>query len=238
MRETTVRGDRNRELLSQTVRGIIFDCDGVLVMNTNEIYDEALTLAVRSFKSEFSDIELKDLKSSTRGKTFHYQLEKILGIRHPHLGDAVQQYEKYLHSDNIFNRISLLEGTDQVLMTLKHEGYVLAMATGMNPSLLTRLFREKILPNDIFEHIGSIHDISNPELQKPHPKILLDLLSSLKLSPEQVAYIGDTEDDIIMARRSRIFSIAVLTGRLNESHAKTIGADLILTSVLELPKWI
>lgn len=225
------------EIVRKRFRGIIFDCDGVLIMSTNEIYDEALTSTVRTFRPEFPDKELQQVMSKTRGKTYIHQLEMILGSGHPHLNGAIKHYERYLHLDDIFHRISLLEGVEGILMELKRKGYVLAMATGMTPSLLSRLFREGILPN-VFERVANVHDISDTELQKPHPKVLLDLLNSLDISVAEAVYVGDTEDDIEMAKRCGVFSVAVLTGRLKEYQAFAIGADLVLASALELPKWI
>jgi phosphoglycolate phosphatase len=207
-------------------------------MNTNEIYDEALTSTTQKFKPELSGKALEQLMSRTRGKTFTNQLQLILGKTHPRFNAAIRHYEEYLHSDGVYVRISLLENAEDLLRGLKHKGHVLALATGMNPSLLARLFHDGTLPSDIFEQVASIHDISDPELQKPHPKVLLDLLKNLKLTPKEAAYVGDTCDDVEMAKRCGMLSVAVLTGRLRKRQSQATGADLVLESVLELPKWI
>lgn len=218
-------------------RGIIFDCDGVLIMNTNQIYDEALISTVHHFKPKLSDAEIQRVMLSTRGKTFVNQLKMLLGSKHPLLEEAIRHYERYLHRDDIYRRISLLDGVDKVLFDLKGKGYILGMATGMNPSLLDRLFRDGILPG-VFQHVANVHKILEPQFQKPHPKILIDLLDSLDLLPEEAAYIGDTSDDIEMAKKAGVFSIAVLTGWLNKQQALNMRSDLILRSALELPEWI
>jgi phosphoglycolate phosphatase len=217
-------------------RCIVFDCDGVLILNSNEIYDEALTLTAQEFKPDFPTSALQQLMSQTRGKTFVHQLRRILGDGHPRLEEAIKYYENYIHLESSYRRISSVDEENETLISLKRQGYLLALATGMNPSLLARLFGDGILP-EVFERVASLHDISEPELQKPHPKLLLDVLDGLKLSPAEAIYVGDTADDIEMARRGEVFSVAVLTGRLNEKQAFDAGADLILASILELPKW-
>jgi phosphoglycolate phosphatase len=223
--------------LAMKFRGIIFDCDGVLILSTNEIYDEALTLTIRSFKPEFPEERLQQIMMKTRGKTFVHQLRLILGSDYPDLDDAIKFYESYIHLDSVYHRILPLEGVEAVLSEMKSKGYKLAMATGMNPSLLARLFQEGILP-EIFDDVANVHSIADPELQKPNPKILLDLLSTLRLTPAEAVYVGDTEDDVEMAKRCGVFPVAVLTGRLKEKQAHGSGASLILASALELPRWI
>lgn len=216
---------------------LIFDCDGVLVLNTNEIYDEALVSAVRAVEPSMRLPELQGIMSKTRGKTFVHQLRLALGHDHPGLGDAIRLYEQYIHRDDVYARAVPLTGVGECLTRLKREGYTLAMATGMNPSLLSRLFRDRLLP-DVFAAVASVHDIGDAEMQKPHPKLLLDLLSSLGHTPRDATYIGDTEDDIRMAQQSKVFSIAVLTGRIGREQAHATGADLILPSALDLTAWL
>jgi HAD superfamily hydrolase (TIGR01549 family) len=217
-------------------RGIVFDCDGVLIMNSNRIYDEALSAALGHVSGEVSEARLQEIKSTTRGKTFTFQLELYLGSKHPALREAIEFYERFIHSDENYGQFTLLDGVDMVLAELKRRGYVLAMATGMNPSLLERLLADRILP-DIFERIASVHEIRDPSLQKPHPTVLTGLLTAVGLSPDETAYVGDTEDDIRMAKRCGVFAVAVLTGRLTADRSSAVGADLVLESALELPKW-
>jgi phosphoglycolate phosphatase len=223
------------EVLSPCLKCIIFDCDGVIILNTNEIYDEALFSTSFCYRPAIPLEEIKDIMSKTRGKTFIYQLELILGRKDPNLKAAIQNYENYIHSDEVYSRIKLLEGSSCILWGIKNSGYKLALATGMNPSLMQRLFMDGIIPN-VFDQVSLVHDITNPMLQKPNPKILIDLASSLDISPEEAAYVGDTEDDIQMAKACNMFSIAVLTGRLNRSQALAKGANRVLPSILELPK--
>jgi phosphoglycolate phosphatase len=219
------------------ILGIIFDCDGVLIMNTNSLYDRALENAVNFVEPNYSTKEIYNVISKSQGKTFTHQLKLILGENHQYLCKAIERYEAYIHLPENYNQIYLLKGSYGLLNTLKEKGIILALATGMNPSLLTRLKKEKILPC-LFDNIGLTHDISDPKYQKPHPKILIDLLEQMHLLYTDVAYVGDTIDDIVMAKESLIYSIAVLTGRLTEKEAKEVGADLVLSSVLEVGLWI
>jgi phosphoglycolate phosphatase-like HAD superfamily hydrolase len=103
----------------------------------------------------------------------------------------------------------------------------------MNPSLLNRLFAEGVLP-DLFEAVASVHDIPESHLQKPHPKLLLDLLSSMNVKPERACYVGDSLPDIEMARRAGVVSVAVLTGSMNRTQAEEAKPNYILDSMREI----
>lgn len=218
-------------------QGIIFDCDGVLILNTNEIYDEALNAAVHEVKPDVSQGEIDELTSRTRGKSFKYQLQQLLEDSGPKLNDAIQCYERYVHDEPNFRRIKPLAGIAAFLQNLANSGYVLALATGMNPSLLARLFGEGVLP-EIFRVVGNTHDIADARFQKPHPTLLANILGALRLPPSEAVHVGDTWDDVEMARLTGVYSIAVLTGRLDETQAVAARADLVLDSVLEIPKWL
>ncbi len=216
---------------------VILDCDGVLVMNTNEIYDEALRNTVSIFAPEYPSDALAELMERTRGKTFDHQLRSILGSDDIRLTRAIETYEQYLHREDVYSRVTLLAGASRALEELKQLGYILALATGMNPSLLDRLFADRLLP-DMFTFISSVHEISDPKFQKPHPKTLQKVLFALNRPAKESLYVGDTIDDVLMARSCSIFSIAVLTGRLTRKVAIDAGAELVLNSVLELPPWL
>lgn len=93
------------------------------------------------------------------------------------------------------------------------------------------------------------------KLGKPHPFILYKAIypeesvrnlanNNFKISnPETIAYIGDAGSDVVSAKKAEVFSIGVLTG-FAEGEARNqkkamltdLGCDVILDSVLDLPK--
>lgn len=210
----------------------IFDCDGVLILDTLELYDEALTVAIRAIDPDVSDENIVALQQSTQGKSFHHQLRQQFGATCD-ISSSIEAYESYIHQPAAFRRIRLLDGAEAELQRILAAGKRLALATGMNPSLLDRLFSEGILP-DLFETVARVHDIPESHLQKPHPRLLLQLLSSTNVEPEQACYIGDTLPDIEMARNAGVVSVAVLTGSLDRTQAVKAKPDYILESMLEV----
>lgn len=71
--------------------------------------------------------------------------------------------------------------------------------------------------------------------RKPHPAPLFAALRSLKMSTAECVYVGDTPEDIEMARRACVRSIGVIGPFPVSTKLKAAHPDLLLESVAELP---
>lgn len=74
--------------------------------------------------------------------------------------------------------------------------------------------------------------------KKPHPAALRIALERLKAEPRECVYVGDTPEDMQMAKRAGVRAIGVL-GPF--PSAKRIGAekpDVLLRSIRELPEFL
>jgi HAD superfamily hydrolase (TIGR01509 family) len=72
--------------------------------------------------------------------------------------------------------------------------------------------------------------------RKPDPAPLRLALRRLKASPEETVYVGDSPEDIEMARRAGVRSIGVLGPFPTEARLRAARPDLLLASVRDVPK--
>lgn len=72
--------------------------------------------------------------------------------------------------------------------------------------------------------------------RKPDPAPLRLALRRLKASPEDTIYVGDSPEDIEMARRAGVRSIGVLGPFPTEARLRAARPDLLLASVRDVPK--
>lgn len=72
---------------------------------------------------------------------------------------------------------------------------------------------------------------------KPDAGQLLAFVRATGLKPEDCVMIGDSLDDLGAARAAGMMSIAVLTG-LADRATLAPSADLVLTSIAQLPDWL
>jgi phosphoglycolate phosphatase len=74
--------------------------------------------------------------------------------------------------------------------------------------------------------------------KKPHPAPLELALARLKAEPEECVYVGDTPEDIQMARRAGVRAIAVLGPFPSAKRIRAENPEVLLNSVRELPRYL
>ena len=88
---------------------------------------------------------------------------------------------------------------------------------------LTRLFAARVCSGDTLQ-------------KKPHPAPLRLALRRMCLSPAACVYVGDSPEDLEMARRAGVRAIAVLGRFPTEKSLRAARPELLLSSIQELPK--
>jgi len=87
---------------------------------------------------------------------------------------------------------------------------------------LTRVFRTRVLGGDTEE-------------KKPHPAPLLKALKEMKAEARQCVYVGDTPEDVEMARAAGVRAIAVLGPFPTEKRLRAVRPEILLNRLEELP---
>ncbi len=87
---------------------------------------------------------------------------------------------------------------------------------------LTRVFRSRVLGGD------------TPE-KKPHPAPLLKALREMKAEARNCVYVGDTPEDVEMARAAGVRAIAVLGPFPTEKRLRAARPEILLEGLEELP---
>jgi HAD superfamily hydrolase (TIGR01509 family) len=87
---------------------------------------------------------------------------------------------------------------------------------------LTRVFRTRVLGGDTEE-------------KKPHPAPLLKALREMKADARDCVYVGDTPEDVEMARAAGVRAIAVLGPFPTEKRLRAVKPEILLNELQELP---
>jgi phosphoglycolate phosphatase len=74
--------------------------------------------------------------------------------------------------------------------------------------------------------------------KKPHPEPLQLALKRLRARPENCIYVGDTAEDMEMARRAGVREIGVLGPFPTAERIRAARPRLLLESIRELPKYL
>ena len=125
----------------------------------------------------------------------------------------------------------LLPGARRVLRALERR-FDLALVTSGNRRRVRRQLREF----DLVRKFGACVCCEDAPRRKPHPAPLELALRRLRAEPESCVYVGDTPDDIEMARRAGVRAIAVLGPFPTHHRLRAARPDMLLDSIAELPE--
>lgn len=207
---------------------IVFDWDGTLFDST--------ALIARCIQASCADLGL-DIPSDTDAKyvigmglidALRHAAPGLPQSRYPELG-ARYRHHYFAHQDDLV----LFDGTLAMLEALKARHHLLGVATGksrrgLDESLTTVALR------GVFDATRTADETAS----KPHPRMLLELMTELKVEPERTLMIGDTTHDLQLAANAGTASVAVSYGAHEPSAFAAFGTRHVAHSTAELHDWL
>jgi HAD superfamily hydrolase (TIGR01509 family) len=208
-------------LKSKSLQGVLFDWDGTLI--NSYAADSSAYLAM--FREMGIPWGLEELAQHYSPNWYRvYRAAKLPRARWDYADRAWRaQYAK--HSPR------LIAGARQVLTRLGRAHHLGLVTSGdrdrvtqqLREFRLTRLFGARVCSGD------------TPE-RKPHPAPLRLALQKLCLKPSACVYVGDSPEDLEMAKRAGVRAIAVLGPFPTEKRLRAARPDFLLESIRELPE--
>ncbi len=207
-------------LKNKSLQGVLFDWDGTLI--NSYAADSSAYLAM--FREMGIPWGLEELAQHYSPNWYRvYRAAKLPRARWDDADRAWRsQYAK--HSPQ------LIAGARQVLDRLG-QAHHLGLVTSGDRDRVTRQLREFRLTRLFGARVCSG---DTPE-KKPHPAPLRLALQQLCLKPSACVYVGDSPEDLEMAKRAGVRAIAVLGPFPTEKRLRAARPDLLLESIRELP---
>jgi HAD superfamily hydrolase (TIGR01509 family) len=206
---------------NKSLRGVLFDWDGTLI--DSYAADSSAYLAM--FREMGIPWGLKELARHYSPNWYRvYRAAKLPRARWDDADRAWRsQYAK--HSPR------LIAGARQVLVQLGRAHHLGLVTSGdrdrvtqqLRTFRLTRLFGARVCSGD------------TPE-KKPHPAPLRLALRQLRLEPSACVYVGDSPEDLEMAKSAGVRAIAVLGPFPTEKRLRSARPEFLLESIRELPE--
>jgi len=206
---------------------IVFDWDGTII-------DSAATI-VECIRESARDLGLEVPERSRASHVIGLGLHDSLRHAVPDLPrerytEFVAAYRRHFLARE--DSMALFAGMEELLLGLK-ETHVLAIATGKSRRGLDRaLAATGVGP---FFSASRCADETSP---KPHPAMLLELMSELEVGRERVLMIGDTSHDLEMAKAAEVDSVAVTYGAHPEEGLRACNPLICLSTVASLSAWL
>ena len=125
----------------------------------------------------------------------------------------------------------LLPGTREVLVSLRNHGIHLAVATA-DLTDITNAILKRLDIDGLFDIVIGADSVRR---DKPDPEMIETAISRVGATPERVAFVGDTVNDMEMGRRSGIgLVVGVLEGGVTPREDLEELADLVIDSVRDI----
>jgi phosphoglycolate phosphatase len=203
------------------LRGVLFDWDGTLL--NSYAADTAAYLAMfREMQIPWGLAELEQHYSPN-----WYNVYRAANLPRAKWDAADKAWR--LH----YTRYSpkLLPGARRVL-TLLARRHSLGLVTSGDRDRVHRQLREFRLWDRFTARVCS----GDTRLRKPHPAPLRLALDHMRLRPAETVYVGDSSEDLEMARSAGVrAAIAILGPFPTEKRLRAAKPDLLLESITELP---
>ena len=127
----------------------------------------------------------------------------------------------------------LFDGVLPMLEALKARGHRLAVATGKSRRGLNEVLATVAL-RDLFDDSRTADETSG----KPHPRMLLELMEALDVTPERTLMIGDTTHDLQLAINAGCASVGVSYGAHEPSSFESLNPLFVAHSTEALQAWL
>ncbi len=208
---------------------IVFDWDGTLFDST--------ALIVRCIQRACGDVGTRVPSDAEAAYVIGLGLQDALAHaapewpreRYAELGERYRQH--YFASQH---ELALFPGVLPMLQALRERGaHKLAIATGKTRRGLDLALQTSAL--------GALFDGSrtaDETASKPHPRMLLELMSEFGAAPERTLMVGDTTHDLQMALNAGTPRLAVSYGAHERDAFDALAPLAIVHSAAELHDWL
>jgi len=189
--------------MNERFKLVVFDWDGTLMDSEAQI--------VNSLANVISDLNLPSRSDRDLRNVIGLGLPEAIRHLFPDEESEVQRNfaERYRHHflSGAQSPSALFHGALEVVSRLHEQGYLLAVATGKSRRGLDRSLQET--SSGEYFHVTRCADET---FSKPHPQMLLEIMTDLNVEPDETVMIGDTEYDLQMAAQAGTAALAVSYG--------------------------
>ena len=213
-------------MINLKIKAVIFDVDGTLVDSLDFIVDTFVEAA----KEAGFQIKSEDVKKLV-GIPGREIIKRVLKISDPQKIEEIRRRWNKIQRETYAKRVKPYPGVREILEYLKKRGFKLAVAT----SLLSKKAKEVLQIFNIEKYFDTCVAADNVKRAKPSPDVFLEAAKRLKVNPEECIIVGDTEYDVMAAKKAKM-KIALFDPKKQGLKSVKIKPDYIIHSYQELKK--
>ncbi|WP_434756962.1 HAD family hydrolase [Borrelia puertoricensis] len=213
------------------IKACIFDMDGTLI---NSIMDIAFSMNLALKNLGYTKIKTDEFNTLV-GRGYSKLVENTLKhlnvkLNNKQIKDNLYQEFVQAYNQNLSSLTRAYDGIPELLRKLNSLNIPVGILSNKNHEELL------IISQNIFKDINffEVRGYSPRFEAKPDPENALDMIIELNLMPKEIAYIGDSDVDMLTAQNAGFLPIGVAWGFRTIKELKESGAKYILSSPSEL----
>lgn len=199
------------------LRAVLFDWDGTLA-NTAEASYRCYEKLFGSYGIPFD----RDAFQRTYSPNWHLTYT-ALGLARERWVEADALWLNHYQGEEVV----LIEGTREALAHVHADGLAAGLVTSGDRVRVARELAGLDVAS-FFEVVVCAEDIVN---RKPHPEALLLALDRMGVAASQAAYVGDSPEDIEMARAAGVYAVGIPGGFPNREALAASGPDQVAETI-------
>lgn len=207
---------------------IAFDWDGTLFDSTALITRCIQAAAVDLGLPRPSDAQASYVIGMGLGEALAHAVPELPRERYRELGERYRHH--YFAAQH---KVTLFEGTLEMLQALKARHHWLVVATGKSRRGLNEALQSVELQG-LFDGTRTADETAS----KPNPLMLLELMREFGAEPERTLMIGDTTHDLELARNAGTARVAVSYGAHDADSFAEFAPLHVAHSVPDLHRWL
>jgi phosphoglycolate phosphatase len=208
---------------------LVFDWDGTLVDSIKRIVTSLQFASKQTLDIMISETQARDvigLGLSEAIAKLHPELdEQQHSDELNNIADVYRQH--YLYDNTV--AAPLFAGVNELLHSLRENGYTLAISTGKSRIGLEQSINE----HQLADYFATTR-CAGENKSKPHPEMLHEIIAELNFSAAQTLMIGDSEHDLKMANNANMQCIGVTHGVHDAATLERHNPLTCLTNITEL----
>lgn len=207
-------------MIAAMVRAVLFDWDGTLADTAEASY--------RCYVRMFGELGIA-FDRETYARTYSpnwYRTFEMLGVPREQWPHADARWLAHFAEEPV----ALIDGARDLLDGVVRRGFATGIVTSGGRE---RVSRELAL-HGLASHVHECVYGCDVKEKKPHPEGLLLCLDRLGVAAWEAVYVGDSPEDIAMARHAGVSSIAVAGGYPNRDALLAANADVFADSLRDV----
>ena len=203
------------------IKGIIFDLDGTLADTVDDIGDAVnMMLAARGFPTLERETHIANIGNGAYTLICRSLPQAYAGDG-SFVRECLEEFKEY-YSCNYMNKSRAFEGVREALLTLREKDIALSVLSNKPDDYVQRMI-PVIFPDIAFDYVQG-----QGALQvKPDPTAALEIAKGMGLKPDTVAFVGDSDVDMITAKNAGMKAVGVCWGYRPSEVLLSLGAELL-----------